>query len=97
MVCTDSVPAYSSFLCKYEHQTVAHSTDEYVRRLVHTNGIESAWPFLKRSISGVLHHVSRKRLARHVYEIALRLNEGLCQQDLMDRMALFPKFSFGTR
>ena len=97
MVCPDTFPAYSSLPCKFEHQVVAYSTDEYVRGLVHTNGIENAWSLLKRVICGIFRHVSRKRLVRCVNEVAPRLNEGNCQKDLIDGMALFAKYSFTMR
>ncbi len=39
------------------HASVCHSAHEYVRGPVHTNGIESVWAVLKRSIHGTWHHV----------------------------------------
>ena len=67
-------------------ETVRHSTKEYVNGLVHTNGMESVWAILKRSITGTWHHVSVKHLSRHVDEAAFWLNEGNCEVDTIDRM-----------
>ena len=54
-----------------------------------TNSIESVWAVLKRSIHGTWHHVSPKHLARYVNEVTLRLNEGNCEIDTIDRMKSF--------
>ena len=67
-------------------ETVRHSAKEYVNGLVHTNGIESVWAILKRSITGTWHHVSVKHLQRYVDEATFWLNEGNCEVDAIDRM-----------
>ena len=51
-----------------------------------TNGIESVWAVLKRSIVGVHHHISLKHFHRYVNEVAFRLNEGDVKNKLMDRI-----------
>ncbi len=44
---------YSGLLKKeFEHDTVNHSAKEYVKGMASTNGIESVWAVLKRSITG---------------------------------------------
>jgi len=96
-VYTDSATAYRPLNRRYEHQTVAHSAGEHVRRLVHTNGIESPWSLLKRAIHGTWHHVSPKHLARYVNEVAFRLNEGNCQEDILDRMVFWAQRIGGKR
>ena len=58
----------------YEHHTVNHSKGEYVRGSAHTNGIESFWSTLKRSIKGVHTHVSKKYLPLYLNEMMLREN-----------------------
>ena len=63
-VYTDNHRAYKGLDRLYDHHTVNHSTHEYVRGDVHTNGIESVWAQLKRGIMGVYHQVSRKHLHR---------------------------------
>ncbi|MDE0191603.1 MAG: IS1595 family transposase [Gammaproteobacteria bacterium] len=88
-VYTDDAAAYGALptmLNQYEHETVAHSRGEYVRGAAHTNGIESVWAVLKRSITGTWHHVSPKHLGRYVNEATFRLNEGNCEVDTLDRM-----------
>ena len=64
-VYTDDHKAYKGLKRFYAHETVKHSTSEYVRGQVHTNGIESFWATLKRGITGVYHHgADRGRVAR---------------------------------
>lgn len=73
----------------YAHDTVRHGIGEYVRGDVHTNGIESVWAVLKRSINGTWHHVSPKHMARYVNEATFRLNGGNCEVDTIVRMESF--------
>jgi transposase-like protein len=56
------------------HETVNHRRKEWVRGLVHTNGIESVWSLLKRSIVGSFHHVSKKHLDAYLDELEFRFN-----------------------
>lgn len=70
---TDSATAYRG-MREYRHESVAHSSGEYVRNQVHTNGIESFWALLKRGIMGSYHHISVKHLSRYVDEFCYRLN-----------------------
>ena len=85
-VYTDDAGAYFALDSLRRHGSVRHSSGEYVRGKVHTNGIESVWAVLKRSIMGTWHHVSRKHLARYVNEVTFRLNEGNCAVDTLERM-----------
>lgn len=99
-VYTDDAAAYGALptiLNQYEHETVAHSRGEYVRGEAHTNGIESVWAVLKRSITGTWHHVSPKHLGRYVNEATFRLNEGNCEVDTLDRMRNFAAGVHGKR
>ena len=57
----------------YHHQSVNHSAGEYVRGQVHTNGIESLWALLKRTLTGTYHTVSPKHLVRYLGETVWRL------------------------
>ena len=75
-VYTDSFPAYNG-LPGYGHESVAHSTGEYVRGMAHTNGIESFWALLKRGYVGTHHYMSPKHLHRYVDEFAYRHNVGV--------------------
>ena len=56
------------------HESVNHSAKEYVRGDVHTNGIESVWSLLKRSIIGSFHQLSEKHLDAYLVELEWRFN-----------------------
>ncbi|MYA59461.1 MAG: IS1595 family transposase [Chloroflexi bacterium] len=83
-VYTDEANIYNQL--PFDHDAVNHGAREYVRGDVHTNGIESVWAVLGRSIHGTWHHVSPKHLHRYVNEAAMRLNSGDVKIDTMDRM-----------
>ena len=88
VVFTDEHKGYSGLLEReFEHDTVNHSAKEYVKGMASTNGIESVWAALKRSITGTYHHVSVKHLPRYVNEVAFRLNEGDVKNMLISRIA----------
>ena len=77
IVFTDEHKSYNCLIeSEFEHGTVNHSVKEYVKGMASTNGIESVWAVLKRSMIGTYHHVSLKHLPRYVNEAAFRLNEG---------------------
>ena len=63
----------------------------------HTNGIESVWAVLRRSLLGVYHWVSVKHLARYLNEATFRLHEGNCQIDTIDRMRALGQGLSGKR
>ncbi len=81
----------------YQHQAVNHSANEYVKGLAHTNGIESVWAVLKRSLVGRHHHVSLKHLPRYVNEATFRLNEGCVKNMLMERITTLCHLSVDKR
>jgi transposase-like protein len=56
------------------HGTVNHSEEEWVHGDIHTNGIESVWSLLKRSIVGAYHKVSVKHLDAYLDELEHRFN-----------------------
>jgi len=96
-VFTDDHAAYKG-MARYKHSSVNHSSGEYVRDgVVHTNGVESVWAVLKRSIYGTWHHVSPKHLARYVNETAFRLNEGNCRIHTLERVNSFVHNAFQHR
>ncbi|MGH8092112.1 MAG: IS1595 family transposase [Chthoniobacterales bacterium] len=72
---TDQLPAYLGIAdADTRHETVNHSIDEWVVGDVHTNGIESVWSLLKRSIIGSYHRVSIKHLDAYLDELEHRFN-----------------------
>jgi transposase-like protein len=56
------------------HETVDHSAEEWVRGDVGTQGIESTWSLLKRSIVGSYHQLSAKHLPAYLDEFSFRFN-----------------------
>ena len=85
-VYTDEASAYGGLKRRFNHDSVKHSISEYVRGNVHTNGMESVWTILKRSIHGTWHHVSPKHLGKSINEATFRLNDGNCEVDTIDRI-----------
>ena len=86
---TDDAAAYGGLVTMFNrqhHETVNHSSGEYVCGEAHTNSIEAVWAVLKRSTTGTWHHVSVKHLDRYVNEALFPLNEGNCQVDTIERM-----------
>ena len=71
-VYTDTHAGYNGI--PYNHETVAHGVGEFVRKQVHTNGIESFWALLKRGHYGVYHQFSFKHLPRYLTEFSGRHN-----------------------
>jgi len=71
---TDEHVAYSTMNRLYEHHTIKHMLQEYVRGDVHTNTIENFWSVLKRGIYGTYHFVSIKHIQNYLEEFAFRFN-----------------------
>ncbi len=74
VIYTDEYPAYSRLTPSYRHRAAKHSSGDYVRGDVHTNGMESFWALLKRAYKGTFHALSRKHLQRYVDELAGKQN-----------------------
>jgi transposase-like protein len=72
-VYTDGHNAYKG-IHGVPHEAVDHGTEEWVRGDVSTQGIESAWSLLKRSIVGSYHQLSAKHLQAYMDEFAFRFN-----------------------
>jgi transposase-like protein len=70
---TDTHPNYRA-MDDPRHEAVDHSAEEWVRGEVGTQGIESAWSLLKRSIIGSYHQLSEKHLQAYADEFAFRFN-----------------------
>ena len=92
-VYSDDASAYESL--PFDHETVTHSLSEYVRRDVHTNGIESLWSMMKRAHKGTFHKLSPKHLGRYVQEFGARHN--LRDEDTIDIMAAVASGMDGKR
>lgn len=73
VVYTDGHNAYKG-LQDVPHEVVDHSSEEWVRGDVSTQGIENAWSLLKRSIVGSYHQLSAKHLQAYADEFAFRFN-----------------------
>ncbi len=58
----------------YDHGSVNHSAEEWVKGPHHTNSIEGYWSLIKRSIRGTHVHVSPKHLAKYLGEFEFRYN-----------------------
>ena len=71
-VYTDDASAYRGI--PNPHDSVKHSVGEYVKGMVHTNGVESFWSMLKRAHKGTFHKISPKHLNRYVQEFAGKHN-----------------------
>jgi transposase-like protein len=71
---TDSSWMYTPLSETHTHHSVNHSEDEYVRGVIHTQGIEGYWSLLKRGIIGIYHYVSPKHLQRYCDEFSYRYN-----------------------
>ena len=72
---SDQSPAYIGIEDENTiHESVDHSKDEWVRGDVTTNGIESAWSLLKRSIVGSYHQLSVEHLPSYLDEFMFRFN-----------------------
>src|SRR5688572_27563688 len=69
------------------HETVNHTAYEWVRGVVHTNGIENVWSLLKRSLVGAFHLVSVKHLDSYLHEWEYRYNNRHNQHAFRDVMA----------
>lgn len=76
VVVTDSLISYRGLDKEFaQHEIVNHSQDEYVNTSgFHTNTVEGFFSFLKRSIYGIYHQVSKKHLHRYCIETAYRYN-----------------------
>lgn len=72
-VITDTWKSYNG-LTDFTHHKINHSVKEFVRGIVHTNGIESFWAILKRGYYGIYHYMSEKHLNRYVHEFSFRYN-----------------------
>lgn len=78
---SDEHAGYKRLNSVYNHATVNHSQEEYVRGAAHTNTIEGFWNLLKKQIIGIHHSVSKKHLQRYCNEASYRYNNRTAGQD----------------
>ena len=93
------VPVYTDGSQAYDglpnRQASRHSVGEYVRDMIHTNGVESFWSMLKRAHKGTFHRMSPKHLQRYVDEFAARHN--IRDFDTIDQMGWVARSMAGKR
>jgi hypothetical protein len=69
----EALPPTSVWTQHFTHEAINHA-EEYVRGLVHTNGIENFWALFKRMLKGTYVSVAPFHLQRYVDEEAFRFN-----------------------
>jgi transposase-like protein len=72
----------------FEHQSVNHNRDEYVRGDSHVQTIEGFWAQLKRGINGTHIHVSQKHLAKYLGEFEFRHNRRNRPETMLSELML---------
>ena len=92
---TDAASSYDGLDEDYSHESVNHSAGEYVRKMAHTNGIESFWATLKRAHKGTFHKISPKHLQRYVNEFSSRHN--IRSSDTIDQMQVICQMMLDKR
>jgi transposase-like protein len=70
---TDSLLSYRGLSRDYLHGYVNHA-QEYVRGMIHTNGIENFWSLLKRTVKGTYVSVDPLHMDRYLGEQTFRFN-----------------------
>jgi transposase-like protein len=58
----------------YEHHVIDHSRKQYANGNVYTNTIEGFWGIMKRGLTGIYNHTSRKHLQKYANEFCFRYN-----------------------
>lgn len=71
---------------RFNHGSVNHSKEEWVRGIHHTNTIEGFWSMIKRSIRSTHIHVSRKYLSKYLGEFEYRWNMRKTPWLMFDRL-----------
>lgn len=70
---SDSATSYDALSRHFVHEAINH-TEEYVRGLVHTNGLENFWSLFKRCLHGTWVQVAPFHLQRYADEQVFRYN-----------------------
>ena len=71
---TDEHPGYRGLDRRFDHRTVNHRDNEYVRDGFTTNAVESLWALFKRQYHGTHHWISPKHTDAYLTEMCFRLN-----------------------
>lgn len=71
---SDEWCGYKTVSKLYEHYVVDHGRGQYVDEDAYTNNIEGFWSILKRGLTGIYNHTSKKHLQRYVNEFCFRFN-----------------------
>ena len=96
---TDDAKQYNPIGKKFaSHESVKHSTGEYVRGDAHTNTVEGYFSIFKRGMKGIYQHCSEKHLHRYLAEFDFRYSNriGLGYGD-SERAAIALKGAAGKR
>lgn len=67
----------------YNHGSVNHSAEQWVKGIHHINGLENFWKHLKGGIRSTHIHVSRKYLQNYIEEFGFRYNNRKAPQGTM--------------
>jgi tRNA A37 threonylcarbamoyltransferase TsaD len=96
-IMTDDYPAYNGIGQEFAggHETVCHSTKEYVRDDIHTNTAESSFALIKRGLMGIYHSVSKEYLHRYLWQFDFMWNARMMNDG--ERTALAIKLAEGKR
>ena len=71
---SDEWQGYKTIHKLYKHYIVDHGHGQYVYGNAYTNNIEGFWSILKRGLTGIYNHTSKKHLQRYVNEFCFRYN-----------------------
>jgi hypothetical protein len=58
----------------YDHKSVSHAQEEWVRGELHSNTVESYFSVFKRGMRGTYQHCKEKHLHRYLAEFDFRYN-----------------------
>jgi transposase-like protein len=98
---TDEFLSYSKIGQVFDHNTVCHSSGQYVEGDAHTNSIESFWAVFKRGYVGTYHYMSKKHLQKYVDEFVYRHNGrevsfGEMFEDMIVKVSLGDQLNYKT-
>ena len=75
IICTDEFRSYKGLKTDFrDHKVVNHGVKQYVKGIAHTNTVEGFFSILKRGITGVYQHVSKRHLDNYLSEFDFRYN-----------------------